>query len=203
MSLVIQYQPSYKEEWDQYVLNHELGTFFHLSHWLTIFKEFYKYQTYYYLYIEKDKIEGVLPLARVKSFLFSDALISIPFSTSGGILADNNAVYEILLKKAISLGEELNVDYIELRNKENKKNKSNQNIYYNFEKKILGSINDNLLHIPRKQRAVVRKSEKKELHSYFTHDLNVFYHLYCLSYKNHGTPVQSIKYFQKLKKKIW
>jgi hypothetical protein len=71
------------QRWDDFVNASDNATFFHLSGWREIIEDFLGHKTYY-LYVEREgEIVGILPLARVKSWLFGDALISLPFLVYG------------------------------------------------------------------------------------------------------------------------
>ena len=71
----------------------------------------------YYLIAQRDGlIEGILPLAHVRSRLFSNALISTPFCVYGGVVAATPEAYRELVDRACHLADELGVDYLECRN---------------------------------------------------------------------------------------
>jgi len=60
-------------------------------------------------------IAGILPLVHLKSFLFGNDLISMPFFDSGGVSADDAEVEKALLCEAISLAQSLRAKSIQLR----------------------------------------------------------------------------------------
>ena len=63
------------------------GTFFHRAAWATVIEQAFGHRTFY-VYAERDgAITGVLPLAQVKTLLFGNTLISVPFCVYGGLLA--------------------------------------------------------------------------------------------------------------------
>ena len=102
--------------WDSFVRQSPDGTFYHLAGWRRLFEEELQHDTHY-LYCESGgEIVAVLPLARVKSWLFGDALISVPFLVYGGPIAINEQALDKVLQAARNLAEELGVDYLELRN---------------------------------------------------------------------------------------
>lgn len=185
--------------WDQYVRNHAEGTFFHLSGWKEVLECGLGHQSYFF-YVEKDEqVCGVLPLGHVKSRLFSDALISIPFGVYGGILSDNESVFKLLQQAAEQLALELNVDYLELRNMQPKQQGwPTKDLYVTFRKTLEPEPEQNMLAIPRKQRAMVRKGINAGLQGEIDVDIERFYPVYAESVRNLGTPVFPKKYFQML-----
>ena len=60
-------------------------------------------------------IAGVLPLVHLKSFLFGNQLVSIPFFDMGGVIADDADAEQALITEAIRLGKRLTIDCLELR----------------------------------------------------------------------------------------
>ena len=83
-----------ERRWDDFVQQEPGGTVYHLSGWRRIFEDQLHHPSYY-LYCERGGvIEGVLPLVHVKSRLFCNALISIPFLVYGGPLYISDAAQQ-------------------------------------------------------------------------------------------------------------
>jgi len=191
-----------RADWDEFVVRNAGGTFFHLSGWQRIISECLGHSTYY-LFVEHDGgIAGILPLARVKSVLFGDALISSPFLVYGGPLADCAESLELLLESATNLAEELRVDYLELRNRATMTKWPTKDSYVTFRKDILPDSEKNFLAIPRKQRAVVRKAIKTGLTAEFDRDLDGLYSVLSECKRNLGTPFFSLKYLETIKEEF-
>src|SRR5262249_41845597 len=73
--------------WDAFVSDCPEATFFHRAAWRSVLRSAFGHRPYF-LYAESDgKIRGVLPLARQRSVLLGDALISTPFCVYGGVAA--------------------------------------------------------------------------------------------------------------------
>lgn len=191
---------TYNEQWDAFVEHHPDATFFHLSGWRTVLEDILNHKTYY-LYAERGGVfEGVLPLARVKSLLFGDALISVPFCVYGGICAASEEVHGILRNKAVEIAQDIGVDYLELRNSGAAEvGWEGNDLYVTFRKKLHPDPEKNLMDIPRKQRAMVRKGIKAGLKSAPDEDVERFFDAYSQSLRNLGTPVLPKKYFAALK----
>src|SRR4051794_30764422 len=73
--------------WDAFVTAHSDGTFFHRAAWAGVIEKAFGHRTHYFCTEQDGVITGVLPLARVKTLLFGDSLISVPFCVYGGPLA--------------------------------------------------------------------------------------------------------------------
>jgi len=105
--------------------------------------------------------------------------------------------------EAQRLGRELGVHHLELRNVEQRNPEwPTQNLYVTFRKKIVGDVEANMLAIPRKQRAMVRKGMQNGLASEVDEDVGRLHHVYADSVRNLGTPVFPKAYFRSLKEEF-
>lgn len=64
---------------------------------------------------DRGETRGILPLVFMKSWLFGRFLVGMPYLNAGGVLADDQAVGQLLIDRAINLGDELGVRFLELR----------------------------------------------------------------------------------------
>ena len=195
--------PEHAARWDAFVRACPQATFFHLSAWQEIVRTVFRHRTYF-LFVERDgQIIAVLPLAEVKSRLFGHALTSLPFCVYGGIAAAADAGEEalaLLEAEADSLARQLGVQHLEYRNLQARHaDWPRQELYVTFRKEILPEVEANMLAIPRKQRAMVRKGIKNELVSHIDPDVDRFFALYADNVLRHGTPALPKKFFQRLK----
>lgn len=184
--------------WDEFVRHHESGTFYHLSGWRDVIGAYLHHPTFY-LYVESEGvIQGVLPLARVKSRLFGDALVSMPFLVYGGPIANDDDAVRRLVGRATELANELGVDYLELRNRKPITDWPSKDTYVTFRKEISSDPEANLKAIPRKQRAVVRKAIKAGLETRMDSDAGPLHAVLSECKRNLGTPFFSRGYLQKV-----
>jgi hypothetical protein len=101
--------------WDAFVAAHPDGTFFHRAAWSRIIEQAFGHRTLY-VYSERDgAITGVLPLAQVKTLLFGNTLISVPFCVYGGPLAVDPETAAALSAHAVSLLERTGASAVEFR----------------------------------------------------------------------------------------
>ena len=193
-------EASERERWNEYVRVHREATFFHRAEWGEVLARAFGHRSRY-LYAESGgRIAGVLPLVEVKSLLFGHALVSTPFCVYGGCLADEEGASRALEDAACELGRELGVDYIEMRNrKPRNRGWLTKDLYVTFRRPIDPDPERNMLAIPRKQRAMVRKGIQKQLRAEIDSGTERAYHLYAESLRNLGTPVFSRRYMALLK----
>ncbi len=187
-------------DWDRFVHSQEAGTFFHLSGWRTVIEEAAGHECIF-LYVESEQgdICAVLPLAVMKHILFGKRLVSLPFCVYGGILSTDEKATTLLEQEVLAIASQLNVDYVELRHTTPKLGWQSRDLYYRFRKPISADAEANMKAIPRKQRAMVRKGIKADLHWQIDEQLDDFYGAYECSVRNLGTPVFARAYFRKLR----
>lgn len=202
--LIRNFQPDDSQRWDDYVMAHPDGTIFHLTQWKRVVEESFGHPSFYLLAEEppsnggRPRIVGALPLMRIKSRLFGDYLVSVPFAELGGPLADTQTIAAALLARASEIARECGVDYVELKNAHGFADLPTKDLYVNFSKEVDPDPEVNLLAIPRKSRAVVRKAISTGLTSETGHHLlPIFYELMARSYHNLGTPIFPKSFFGK------
>lgn len=187
--------------WDEFVMACPEATFFHRAGWKTVLEQAFSHRTYFFYAECEGKIVGVLPLAEIKSLLFGHSLCSLPFCVYGGIAASSDTARLALDQAAQVLARSLNVEHLEYRSFEaSHPNWAHKDLYVTFRKELFVNDEQNMLAIPRKQRAMVRKGIKAELRSEIDAGVERFFVIYADSVHRHGTPTLPKRYFDLLKK---
>jgi FemAB-related protein (PEP-CTERM system-associated) len=186
--------------WDAFVDVCPAATFFHRAGWQRILHDSFRHETHF-LYAETGgRIEGVLPLAHVKSLLFGHSLVSLPFAVYGGVAATSDAAAGALELEAQHLARRLGVAHLELRNVDARHaDWPRQDLYVTFRKPLAADDAANMQAIPRKQRAMVRKGIKNALVSQIDPGVERFFALYADNVHRHGTPALPKRYFEALR----
>lgn len=209
------FEDSDQLRWDQYILNHPQGTFFHLTGWKKAIEKTFNHKSFYLIAIPNnpsnlehspglshtEKVVGILPLFSIKSLLFGNSLVSIPFAAYGGILADKEEVALELFNKAKEITSTLKLDYLELRHRDSLAlDLPIKNLYYTFRREIYPDEKTNMQAIPRKSRRMIRQGEKNTLTYRFGKEdlLKTFYEIFARSYHKLGTPVFPEKFIKQL-----
>ncbi len=175
------------------------ATFFHRAGWQRILRDVFRHDTYFLFAKSNEQIVGVLPLGHVSSWLFGNSLSSLPFAVYGGVAAINPEAADALEREAQAIATRLGVSHLEFRNIEPRRlDWPTQNLYVTFRKEILPDHDANMLAIPRKQRAMVRKGIKNGLVGSVDKDVDHFFALYADNVHRHGTPALSKRYFKAL-----
>jgi FemAB-related protein (PEP-CTERM system-associated) len=182
--------------WDEFVLGCSQATFFHRSGWQRVISDVFRHDTYFLYAQEGGNILAVLPLAHVNSRLFGNSLVGLPFAVYGGVATNSEPAAALLEAEAQSLAKRLRVEHLELRNIDRLHDDwPTQDLYVTFRKEILPQEDANLLAIPRKQRAMVRKGIKNGLTSAIDATVDTFFALYADNVHRHGTPAMPKSYF--------
>lgn len=189
--------------WDAFVLACPQATFFHRSTWQGLLRDLFRHDTHYLYAHDGGRITGVLPLAQVKSLLFGNALTSLPFAVYGGVAAVDEASAQALEQAAQDLALRLGVQHLELRQLQRQhEGWPKQDLYVSFRKPILADEGANMLAIPRKQRAMVRKGIANNLRSEIDGGVDRFFRLYADNVHRHGTPALPRRYFSELQRRF-
>jgi FemAB-related protein (PEP-CTERM system-associated) len=185
--------------WEAFVHRCPEATFFHRIGWRDIIENHFGHRTHYLVAERPDAIAGVLPLAEVKSRLFGHALVSLPFGVYGGPAATDAEGARALVEAASALADSLDVEHLEFRSREARcPGWPQQDLYVRFRKTLHTDPEANLLAVPRKQRAMIRKGMRNGLKSEIDRSIDRFFALYADNMHRHGTPPFAKRYFARL-----
>ena len=180
---------------DAFVAEHPDSTPFHRTAWLKGVAAGTG-QKAYCLIAETPAgvIEGLVPAHAVGSPLFGRALVSSGFAVGGGILANSQGVAERLAGAFWELAKAQKCPSVELRGGALPQHSwiIKGDAHANFARALMADDEAELLAIPRKQRAEVRKGLDKGLvieTGNAQRDLDWHYAVYSESVRNLGTPV--------------
>lgn len=189
--------------WNAFVDRCGSATFFHYVEWKGIIENTLGHECWYLLYEQDGQIRGILPLAHVSSRFFGRTLVSLPFLVYGGVAASDPGVGDALVSRAVELARKLNVDYLELRNLESSsRDWIRKSTHVTFRKRIESDPARNLMEIPRKQRAMVRKGIRAGLRADRDLDVSRLFPIMLECKRNLGTPFFNHHYLQDIVEKF-
>jgi len=132
---------------------------------------------------------GLLPMFQVDSLLVGRVLVSIPYATYGGIIADDDQAARALLSAATDIARQRSVRYVELRHREpNDFDLPRIERYDTFRKALPDDPEAILPSLPRKARAAARKGLSLTQVEFGPHLLDAIYDLYALNLRRLGSP---------------
>jgi serine/alanine adding enzyme len=174
-------------------------THFHRFGWRRVMEGPLGHSTHYLMARDQSgNVNGVLPLVRVRSMLFGDYLISMPFLNYGGPLGASGARLA-LAEHAVELARETKVDLLELRCRD-----ENPFPLTPSTRKITvvadipdGGSEELWKKLDAKVRSQVRRPMKEGVTVTFGADqLKPFYDVFAHHMRDLGTPVLSRKFFE-------
>jgi FemAB-related protein (PEP-CTERM system-associated) len=169
---------------DAFIDAHPDATPFHTRAWIEAVAKGAGQKSH--VLIAGDPIRGVLPLNEIHSPLFGRALVSSGFAVGGGVLGEEA---DALAEAAWALAQERSCSTVELRGGALPSGWDvDADTYLNFSRELAADNDAELLQIPRKQRAEVRKALENGLEITIG-DAKTHYAVYSESVRNLGTPV--------------
>ncbi|MBO9623597.1 MAG: FemAB family PEP-CTERM system-associated protein [Sphingomonas sp.] len=192
-----------------WVGEHPEATPFHLPEWSVAVAHGCRQHSHYLLAQTGDgSIAGALPLTAVHSPIFGRALVSSGFGVGGGILASHRDAAPALADAAWTLAARLSCPGVELRGGAlpGEGWHANDTTYLGFVRDLAADADAELLAIPRKQRAEVRRAlDNADLEVETGTDgdqLRDHYGVYAESVRNLGTPVFPARLFAEVVRKF-
>lgn len=203
-------------KWDELVERTSHSSVYHLWDWGEVLSDAYGYQRYYLATTEKSTIIGGLPLIHVKSWLFGDKLMSLPFCEYGGPLVNSELsdketqqVMKSLLDATNKLARALHVKYVQIKKPiamsmggtMDTQGYTNFQRYVTFQIDLTRELDELWANVHKSKRKAVRKALKggvvaKELES--VEQLETYYMLYLKTHKRHGSPPHKCEFFERL-----
>jgi FemAB-related protein (PEP-CTERM system-associated) len=189
-------QPDEAQRIDAYVRGATGATPFHLTGWSQAVAAGCGQKSH--TLIAEDGVGalgGVLPLTEVHSPLFGRALVSSGFAVDGGVLAETPGIAAALTAAAETMARSLSCPTVELRGGVLPGSADwhrDDTTYLGFARDLADDADAELLAIPRKQRAEVRKALGFDLEVTTGNgeaDRIAHYSVYAESVRNLGTPV--------------
>jgi hypothetical protein len=148
--------------WDAYVAAHPEATPFHSRAWCEAITKATGHRCHLITARDaNDALTGILALHHIRSPLFGQALVGSGFAVDGGILANDQAAAATLAQGAADMARSLMVPSVELRGGPQPDGEGwrvEEGVYAGFARDLAADGDTELLAIPRKQRAEVRKA---------------------------------------------
>lgn len=198
MKLTVREFTGNADRWDAFVRSQPGWSHFHLFGWRAVMKRSLGHDSHYLEAVDAaGDLKGVLPLVRVRSRLFGDFMVSMPFLNYGGPLGDPQAV-RALTEYASRIAKDVGTDLLELRGRTQLDldlPASQRKVTVTLE---LPEEDSEPLWtgLKAKVRSQVRRSQKEGAETVFGIDhLDAFYRVFAHHMRDLGTPVLSRRFF--------
>ena len=180
--------------WNRYVEQQAAASIYHLAQWRDLICILFGHESrYFYAHDSAGTVKGILPLIHLKSRLFGDFMVSMPYFNYGGAIGDSPAIEDALIQHANQQADGLGLEHIEYRDdiprsgfpeRTDKVNmilplpRDEDALWQSFSPKLRSQIRR-----PKREDTQV-KLGRLEL-------LNDFYHVFARNMRDLGTPVYS------------
>lgn len=186
--------------WDAYVLQHPHATVCHLYRWKNVIEESFQNRCFYFAAKGNGRILGVLPTVQLKSHLFGNFMISVPYLNYGGALSNDPSITCALKAHANDVAGQLGCSHLEYRDSDPDANVDDNvrtdkismlldlpgdsdTLWQGFTAKLRAQIRR-----PLKEQGVTVKTGAREL-------LDDYYQVFSQNMRDLGTPVYAKEFF--------
>jgi FemAB-related protein (PEP-CTERM system-associated) len=176
-----------------------------MSGWREIIANAYGHQTFYLAACQDGETAGILPLVHIRSRLFGNSLVSMPFQDYGGVVAGNQEAFQDLLDQALQLKKERAASFVELRYREDPPSFALSGGTACGDKSTLildisSGVENLWKSFSPKVRNQVRKAQKSGLAVQIggAELLDEFYRPFAVNMRDLGSPVHHPKFFAEI-----
>lgn len=193
-----------RDAWDSYVAVHPDASVYHLWSWRDIIRETFDRETYYLMARRQDQICGVLPLVRLKSFVFGDFLVSMPYLSYGGVIADSQDDALCLIEAGNVLGQQLGVRHVEYRHLADFESLPKRTDKVSMQLELYGDSEEQWKRLGAKRRSQIKRPLREGVEAVQGGEelLADFYSVFALKYRQLGVPVYPLSWFQAILQKF-
>lgn len=189
------------DAWNRYIESNPAASLYHHAKWKDLIHNVFGHECYYfYASNSNGEIIGILPLVRLKSRLFGDFMVSMPYFNSGGAVANNLSIEQKLIQAANNHAEKIGTNHIEYRD-----DIARDGLPVRTEKVNM------ILSLPSTQKALwntftsklrsqIRRSQREETQVKIggAECLEDFYTVFAQNMRDLGTPVYGMSFFRKI-----
>lgn len=185
-------------QWDAYVGQHPQGSLYHLVAWRDLIRSVFGHDSIYLYARRAGAIVGVLPLIRLKSRLFGDYMVSVPYFNYGGAISESASVSELLMKAASDRARDIGCSHIEFRDIVARETWPVRTDKVDMELALPADVATLWSMFSPKLRSQIRKPQKEGAE--FVHGnielLPDFYAVFSRNMRDLGTPVYGESFFK-------
>jgi len=198
--------PLLEPNWDALVANNPEHSFFHSTAWAKVLAETYGYTPEYFVARKAGKIDSLLPLMEVDSWLTGRRGIALPFTDDCEPLCPDVNLFKKLFQDAIDFGRSRGWKHLECRGGRKFFEEITPSLsFYGHSLDLVLSKEQLFGRLESSARCAIRKAEKDGVKVEISQSLeavNFFYLLQCKTRKKHGLPPQPFLFFLNIHKHV-
>jgi FemAB-related protein (PEP-CTERM system-associated) len=112
---IVPLTPVREKDWQRFVADSDQASLAHALGWRNVVEKTYRHVPVYLMAIDGQTLAGVLPLFLIRSPLFGRFLVTAPYLSYGGLLANNEQAGSALIQAAWEVATERKAKYVEVR----------------------------------------------------------------------------------------
>ena len=198
--------PSGDPGWDQLLASHPATTVFHTTAWARVLSLSYGYHPLYFRAIDAGKLAALLPFMEVRSCFTGTRGVSLPFTDECAPILPDGIGFEDAMAQVIPLAETRGWRTVEIRGRVSGMGNLPASAEYLCHDLDLTVGEESLLSRYRRNvRRNIRKAEREGVsvsEDRTPEGVREFYHLNCLTRREHGLPPQPIRFFEHLREHV-
>jgi hypothetical protein len=180
--------------WDELLLSHPNCSIFHSSNWARVLHEAYGYKPQYFAEIHDGKLLSLIPCMEVNSIITGRRGVSLPFTDYCEPIITEKKSTQDFIKEMIIYGKKSGWKSIELRiGNSLPKEILPSSFYYGHTLELKQGIEKLFRNLRDSTKRNIKKAIKEgvETNIYTSvESVREFYHLNCLTRRDHGLPPQ-------------
>jgi serine/alanine adding enzyme len=192
-------------DWNHYVANNPAASVYHLVEWRDVIQQSFGHEAFYFFAIDsRHDIKGILPIIRLKSRLFGDYMVSMPYFNYGGAIADHPHIENKLIQHANKQAAVLGLDHIEYRDDSPKPDTPERTDKVNMILPLPSEQNILWQSFSPKLRSQIKRPQRENttvIHGGMEL-LEDFYNIFARNMRDLGTPVYGKRFFQQILEKF-
>jgi len=187
--------------WDAFVLARPGARSCHTLAWKRVIESALGQRTYYLLSVDRyGEVDGVMPMARLRSWLFGDFVASLPYLNYGGPCAANPTATRDLIDAATRMAQEMGVQHLEVRMETPEDvGLTVRSTKVSMRLALPESADALWKCFPSKLRSQVKRAENESMTVCFGRgegELTAFYQVFAENMRDLGTPVYGKRFFR-------
>jgi len=189
-----------RDEWDSFVRAVDGATAYHRHGWTSLIGRTFGHPCHYLAAVDEDGIwQGILPLVHMRSRMFGNFLVSLPFVNYGGLLCKSDDAAGALLDEAERIRRACGAGHVELRHVAGRPGAlPTRRHKVTMILGLAGSSDEQWKGFDPKLRNQIRKAQKSDLN--FERGgpdlLDGFYEVFARNMRDLGTPVYAKSFFR-------
>jgi FemAB-related protein (PEP-CTERM system-associated) len=187
--------------WDAYAERNPAASVYHLSEWREVIRRTFGHEGYYFMARDgTEDVVGILPLIHMKSLLFGNFLVSMPYFNYGGAIADHPVIEQRLMSAANEQASRLGASHVEYRDDIQRIGLPARTEKVNMILTLPDTPDTLLQGFGAKLRSQIRRAQREAptIHFGQIEYLDDFYTVFARNMRDLGTPVYGKNLFRNI-----